>query len=442
MTRRNGLSIFGRTFECDCGRTHRVTPYDIIYDPQALAQLPAVCRRHCPNRSRRAAVLMDVRTREVAGRQAAAALAQAGWEALEVLVPDPAEGTSPTCDEQTKNLLAARVAGADLIVSAGAGVINDLGKWLAFEMDVPAAAVATAASMNGYSSANVAPTVEGVKTLLRARPPVAVLTAPAILKDAPYELTAAGLGDALAKSVSSADWYLNHLLFGDHYCAKSVGLVTQIEPLYLEHPSDLRQRKDEAVAALFDALLLTGAAMTMAETSAPASGGEHLISHSLDMMSSLDQRPHDLHGRQVGVGAVLTAELYRRVLAVESPWPLDPPAKVDHRFWGPLADGVAYHFSQKADRLRQAAETLSRGDTWDRLREAVQPLLRTPRQIRECLAAAGAAYLAEDIRCDRARLLAAFVHGHEIRSRFTVLDLAWLLEIMPQAAGEIIDMWA
>ena len=47
--------------------------------------------------------------------------------------------------------------------------------------------------------------------------------------------------------------------------------------------------------------------MTMAETSAPASGGEHLISHSLDMMSSIDGQPHDLHGRQVGIGTILAA---------------------------------------------------------------------------------------------------------------------------------------
>jgi len=45
--------------------------------------------------------------------------------------------------------------------------------------------------------------------------------------------------------------------------------------------------------ALFHGLLLTGIAMTMAETSSPASGGEHLVSHTLDMMSSLDGVPHD-----------------------------------------------------------------------------------------------------------------------------------------------------
>jgi len=30
---------------------------------------------------------------------------------------------------------------------------------------------------------------------------------------------------------------------------------------------------------------------------------------------------------------------------------------------------------------------------------------------------------------------------HEIRKRPTIIDLAWILGIMPSAAGEIIDRW-
>jgi glycerol-1-phosphate dehydrogenase [NAD(P)+] len=296
--------------------------------------------------------------------------------------------------------------------------------------------------MNGYASANVAPTVGGVKTLLRARAPEAVLSDPAVLADAPYEMTAAGLGDVLAKSVSSADWCLNHRLFGDYYCRRSVGLIAEIEPLYLEHPAELRAGGDEPIAALFDALLLTGAAMTLAETSAPASGGEHLVSHSLDMMSSLDGAGHDLHGRQVGVGTILAAELYRRLLAVESPEPRDPPGGIDRAFWGRLADVVADKYAEKAERLRRAKELLVRGDTWDALRAELAEMLRPPERIRDCLAAAGAACRSKHIGCDRARLLGAFRHAHEIRSRFTVLDVANLLGVMPAAADEIVETWA
>jgi len=437
---RAGETIFGATFDCECGKTHRVQPDEVIYAPDAIERLPDVCRR--VGAGRRCAVLMDTRTAAVAGRRAAEALTAAGWDVREILVEDPADRRDPVCDDVTKTALAPQTAGADLIVPVGSGVIGDLGKWLAFEADVPFVTFATAASMNGYASANVAATIDGVKTLLRARPPAAILSSPNVLAEAPYEMTAAGLGDVLAKSVSSADWLLNRHLFGDYYCPRSVSLAARIEPLYLDAPADLLARKPDAIAALFDALLLTGAAMTMAETSAPASGGEHLVSHALDMMSSLDGRPHDLHGRQVGVATILAAELYRRVLAVERPEPRDPPGGIDGPFWGPLADVVAAKYAEKLPRLREAKGLLTAGERWDGLRADLAAVLRPPEQIRDCLAAARAAWGAHRIACDRPRLTAAFAHAHEIRPRFTVLDLAGLLGLMPQAAGEIVEQWA
>lgn len=435
-----GNSLFGKTIECTCGRRHTIEPSQVIYAEDALERLASVCSRVVEGRH--AGALMDVRTRAAAGAEVADVLSRAGWEVTEVLVPDPAGGRSPVCDETTKEVLAGRINKPDIILTVGSGVVTDLGKWLALEAGVPFVSFATAASMNGYTSANVAPTIGGVKTLLRARPPAAVLSTPAVLRDAPYELTASGLGDALAKSVSSTDWYLNHLLFGDYYCPKSVGLIGQVEPTYLNHPEAIRARKPEAMEALFQALLLTGVAMTMAETSAPASGGEHLISHCLDMMSSVDGQPHDLHGRQVGVGTILTGELYRRVLAVNSPQFVDPPEDVDSAFWGPLAEVVAQHHGEKLPRLRQAREALSQPGTWDRLRQRLEPMLRGPETMRDCLSRAGAAFRAGDIACDRSRLLEAFLHAHEIRSRFTILDLARLLGLMPHVATEIVAQWS
>jgi len=432
--------IYGQTFACECGRTHTVQPDEVVYAPDAIERLPEICPRYAGGR--RCAVLMDVRTRAAAGLEAAERLEEAGWDARQIVLQDAPDGSEPVCDDVTKLSLAGRLGEVDLVVPVGSGVISDLGKWLAFEADVPLVTFATAASMNGYASANVAPAIDGVKTLLRARPPVAVLSAPEVLADAPYEMTAAGLGDALAKSVSSADWRLNHLLFGDYYCSRSVGLIADVEPMYLERPEALRARDESALAGLFQALLLTGVAMTLAETSAPASGGEHLISHSLDMMSSLDGRPHDLHGRQVGVGTILTAELYRRALAIESPELRDPPEGVDQRFWGRLTGSVAAKYHEKAPRLRAAKRKLAGGTAWDALRAELSPMLRPPEQVRDCLAAAGGACRAEDIRADRRRLHQAFLHAHEIRPRFTVLDLANLLGLMPAAADEAVATWA
>ncbi len=372
-----GESFFGTTFDCTCGRTHRILPRRSFYCADAAGRLAEACAELTAGR--RVILLMDARTRAAAGDDVAAAFADAGWTPLPVIVPDPARGKSPVCDDHTRQSLDSQLPPADLICPVGAGVINDLGKWAAADRGLPHVTFATAASMNGYTSANIAPTIGGIKRLLDGQAPQLVAASPAVLAAAPHELTASGLGDVLAKSVSSADWWANHLLFGEYYCPKSVGLIEEIEPLYLDRPEDLRDKKPEAFEALFSALLLTGVAMTMAETSFPSSGGEHLIGHALDMMSSADGVPHDLHGRQVGVGTILASELYRRVLAAESPILAEPAEGIDRAFWGPLADAVEAEYVQKVPRLREAREIFSsprlRGDTggWRRPDQEPRP---------------------------------------------------------------------
>lgn len=433
-------TIYGTQFDCACGKHHTVVPEAVIFADDAVDRLPGVCAGVV--NGRKCTVIFDARTRAVAGDAVASALEASGWQVNRLLLEDPGEGEDPVCDDVTHDALLARVQGTDLVVPVGSGVINDLGKWWAHDVGVPFVTFATAASMNGYTSANVAPRIAGVKSLVRANPPVVALSRPHVIAQAPHRMTVSGLGDVLAKSVSSADWAMNHFLFGDYYCARSVGLIADIEPLYLDHPELIRDGDESAIAAMFDALMLTGVAMTMVGTSAPASGGEHLISHSLDMMSSVDGVRHDFHGRQVGVGTILTAALYQRAIEIESPTLHAPPAEIDRERWGPLADEVASKYAEKADRIATAREKLAEGDTWDRLRATLAAMLRPPEKIHGCLKAAGGATTAADIGCDHARLHAAFVHGHEIRPRFTILDLAYLLGLMPAAAGELIEQWA
>ncbi len=441
MTRKmESEDLFGKTFACECGKTHRIEPREVFFASGAVEEVPALCARSV--KGRRVTVVMDVRTREVAGAEVSRRLAAEGWKVSEMLVPDRSNGHVPECDDVTKDKLAAALGPADLLLPVGSGVVTDLSRWMAEDRKLPFVSFATAASMNGYASSNAAPTIAGVKRVKWAHPPVALAADPAIIAAAPWKMTASGLGDVLAKSVSATDWRLNHLLFGDYYCARSVNLIADIEPLYLEHPDELKARSPRAIEALFRALLLTGAAMTMAETSSPASGGEHMMSHTLDMLSLRDESEHDMHGRQVGVGTVLASELYRRVLAVESPRIAETVTPADERFWGKLAGEMKQEYSAKAERLRLAGKKLAQPGEWDRIRADLAPLTRKPETVQGCLSRAGAAARAADIGISKDQLLAVLLHAHEIRSRFTILDLARLVGVMPKTADEIVERWA
>ncbi len=255
-------------------------------------------------------------------------------------------------------------------------------------------------------------------------------------------MTAAGLGDVLAKSVSSVDWRLNQILFGDYYCQLCMDLQRDIEPQCISQSVRIAEGSPEAIAVLFDALVLTGLIMTMVGSSIPASGAEHAISHTLDMMSFVDGKPHDFHGRQVGLGTIVAAALYEEVLSVESPSFSLPDEETDWDFWGPLAGEVEGYHGKKRERAALALEHLAgQPAKWEELRRFLGPMLQDPSSLKETLLRAKAAHTVGDLGMDRERFLAALLHAHEIRERYTVIDLARTVGVLPAKAGEIIDRW-
>jgi glycerol-1-phosphate dehydrogenase [NAD(P)+] len=430
--------LLGTTFACECGRSHEIPIKCLIYAEDALERLPKVLGSLVDGHS--IVLVGDQRTWDIAGRSAKEALEQTGWSTRHIIVPD-AGGSSPVCDDTTHDWLNERLPNADIALAVGSGVINDLTKWSAFERDLPYAALATAATMNGFTAANVAPAVEGVKTLIGARPPLAVFAIPSVIVAAPFELTASGLGDTIAKPVSTADWLLNHIFCDEYFCRYCSEMINELEPCYLDRPEEIKNRKPAAIEALFDALLYSGIAMTIVGTSAPASGGEHLLSHTLDMMSVVDGIGHDLHGRQVGLGAIFSSALYDHIFRIESPKAHPLFSDIDESFWASLAENVREQYEQKKPALRIIREKLRNGDTWQAFRDAAKQQVRCPREIKKCLKTAGAAHTFADIGCSRERLLAAALHMHEIRKRPTIVDLAWMVGILPDAAGQIIDTW-
>ena len=91
--------------------------------------------------------------------------------------------------------------------------------------------------------------------------------------------------------------------------------------------------------------------------------------------------------------------------------------------------------------LQAICEKLADGKTWDVFLATAAAQVHSPEQIKNCLKTAGAAHTSSDIGCSRERMLAAALHMHQIRKRPTIIDLAWILGIMPGAAEEIIDRW-
>jgi glycerol-1-phosphate dehydrogenase [NAD(P)+] len=352
----NHIDLLATSFDCGCGKRHVVPTEHLVYREDAYDCMSDILKNLVTGR--RWLIVADKRTYQAAGLAVETALEKAGAQLSRFIIADN-DGESPAADDVTMKQVRELAPQTDLYIAVGSGVVNDLVKWVAYLEKRPYVTVPTAASMNGYASANVAATVESLKVLFHADACKAAFVDPIVLKNAPTELTGSGLGDVLAKSVSSADWKLNNYLFGDYYCQFAVDLLKELEPVYLNNPLGIKDREPAALQALFEALFYSSIAMTITGTSSPASGGEHLISHTLDMIAGRDNRKHDFHGRQVGVSSILMAALYERVMSIDKPIFKAVPEAIDRSFWGDLSPVVEKEYLNKLPQMEKAAEFLS-----------------------------------------------------------------------------------
>ncbi len=331
---------------------------------------------------------------------------------------------------------AAAAEGADAVVAVGAGTLCDLAKYAGDRLGLPAVLYATAASMNGYTSGITAIKVRGLKRTVPCRPAHAVFANPETVAAAPQRMAAAGLADFLSKCSASADWAAAHFLRDEYYDPNALQFYDGLVDRAVEVAPRVGQGDPEAVAFLLEALLLSGLSMLAAGSSSPASGGEHLISHYIDMKSSLYGAPHDLHGAQVGVATVHCLELWRRVTTLD-PAQIDPDAiaraQPDDAIvrgwidadWGAVADEVWAQWQRKArsrDTLRDEAARVQR-ELAD-LRARVQADLLPPEVVAQAIRDAGGPDRPEQLDAPLDTYADACARARFIRDRFTVLDLA------------------
>ena len=197
-----------------------------------------------------------------------------------------------------------------LMIAVGSGVINDSVKFVTSRCKLPYVVVATAPSMDGYVS-DGAPIISGGYKYS----PVAHLTYGLvgdtdILATAPQDLIAAGYGDVVGKLTALADWELSVKVNGEYRCDVCATLTSRALDKCFSTAAGLKTHDGEAINALFEALTITGVAMALINTSRPASGAEHLLSHYWEMDYIARGLNPIHHGIQVGVATVAIARVF------------------------------------------------------------------------------------------------------------------------------------
>ena len=223
----------------------------------------------------------------------------------------------------------------DAIVGVGSGVINDICKIIAKMSNKPYAIVATAPSMDGYASATSSMCVGGLKKSLQTMCPDIIVGDTDILKKAPIKMMLSGLGDMLAKYVAICEWRISSIINDELYIEDVADMVRSSLQKCIDNSDGLLCRDEDAVEAVFSGLVLTGAAMNIANCSRPASGGEHYISHIIDMRSEEFGTPSDFHGIQCAIATYISVLVYEKLksLTPDKARALKYVAEFDYTSW-------------------------------------------------------------------------------------------------------------
>ncbi len=247
-----------------------------------LSGRPLVVTSPTPNR------IAGDRVRAQFDDPATAVVESASFDAVEKLI-DTAEAVAP-----------------GYLIALGGGKPIDTAKMAADHIDVGFVSVPTVASHDGIVSGRSSIPEGDTRHSVAADPPLAVVADTELLANAPWRLTTAGCADIISNYTAVKDWRLAQRLRNVEYSEYAGALSEMTAELLVQSADMIRPGLEESSWVVVKALVSSGVAMSIAGSSRPASGAEHLISHQLDRIAP----GKALHGHQVGVASIMTEYLH------------------------------------------------------------------------------------------------------------------------------------
>jgi glycerol-1-phosphate dehydrogenase [NAD(P)+] len=250
--------------------------------------------------ARRALIVCDARTKQIAGASAAKNLVEAGYH-VEYAVID---GASMKSVEEVRRI--AFVNKTDFLIGAGGGSVIDVAKLSAYELDRPYISMPTSAAHDGIASGRASIKENQGNVSKVAKPPDAIIADTTLILKAPYRMLASGCGDMMANLVAVKDWELARDKKGEEFSLFAASLSLNSAELIVESRDEIKPNSERAVWHVVKSLIGSGVAMSIAGDSRPASGSEHMFSHMLDRLMPGGA----MHGEQCGVGSILMMKLH------------------------------------------------------------------------------------------------------------------------------------
>ena len=403
----------------------------------ALKSVPELLKTYFPGKV--PWIIADGNTWNAAGKQVYDLLTEAG---LKVSDPDlfPAH-PRPHPDYAISQELARIMPENCVPVAVGSGVINDLVKCASGIKEVRYCCVATACSVDGYTSRGGAMTVQGSKKTVPCPPPYAICADVDVLEKAPAPMFASGYADLAAKIIGGADWIIADTL-GFEPIRQDIWQLIQV-PLrdQLADPSKM--------GPVFNGLASSGYGMQMYHDSRPASGSEHMYSHIWEMEGLTFNGEDVSHGFKVAIGTLTStllteyvighafSELESRMTApltkAERQQEID--ALLVKKCYGP---GPAETAMQKYLTPEQTLERRKLiGSKWTELQRRLKERIIPFDELRTMLKKADCPVTPAEIGLSREQYFHAVPTAQLIRTRYTVLDLLYECGLLADATKSL-----
>ena len=278
-------------------RTWIRLPRNVVVGHGVLAEtIDAVEELHLGGRP---LVVSSPTPHDVAGERVVEQFASAGYDPAEIVIDEASFGAVETVIDHAESVE------AGFLLGVGGGKAIDITKMAADDLGLGFVSVPTAASHDGIVSGRGSVPEGDTRHSVAAEPPLAVVADTAILAEAPWRLTTAGCADIISNYTAVRDWELAQRLQNVEYSEYAGALARMTAEMLVENAGSVKRGLEESAWIVVKALVSSGVAMSIAGSSRPASGAEHLFSHQLDRLVP----DAALHGHQVGVGAIITAYL-------------------------------------------------------------------------------------------------------------------------------------
>lgn len=273
-------------------------PREVIVGHGTLSAVGEVCRDL--GFSGHALVVTGPKVYELGYKGVSNSLSEKGFKVSVEVVEDSSLEWVKTVEDKCEE------SSPSLVVGLGGGKDIDTAKLAAANKRIPYISVPTAASHDGIASPYASMKGADKPYSIKAQAPVAIIADTDVIARSPYKLVASGCGDIIAKYTAVKDWRLAHKLKNEYYGDYAANLALMSAKLVMRNAQIIRSNSPDGVRTVVEALISCGVAISIAGSTRPCSGSEHLFSHALDLI----QPGTSLHGERCGVGTIMCAYLH------------------------------------------------------------------------------------------------------------------------------------